>query len=144
VRNSELPASSRVSSGPNTSRPKVGSATNAETVSCSSYERVCPNGGEERLLADRGYSHTRCRGPLRRRAIPYTVPNRKDRKERRPELDGDPAPGPERPAGNQGYFIVQSRRHEPPPYCLVRRAQSRSSWFGVLGQPEQGGYEGCE
>jgi transposase len=35
------------------------------------------------LIADRGYSYERCRKLLRRRAIPHTIPERKDQKKRR-------------------------------------------------------------
>ena len=35
------------------------------------------------LLADRGYSYEGCRGLLRRRGIPHTIPERTDQQERR-------------------------------------------------------------
>ena len=40
------------------------------------------------LIADRGYSYERCRKLLRRRAIPHTIPERKDQKERRERHPG--------------------------------------------------------
>jgi transposase len=49
------------------------------------------------LLAERGYSFESCRGLLRRRGIPHTIPERKDQKERR---EGHPGrrPGIDREA----------------------------------------------
>ncbi len=50
-----------------------------------------PRKRPDRLIADRGYSHPRCREMLRGRAIARTIPERRDQRERR---KGRPGRGP--------------------------------------------------
>ncbi len=47
----------------------------------------------ERLIADKGYSYPSCRALLRRRGIPYTIPERRDQRERRSRRPGRPPAG---------------------------------------------------
>lgn len=42
-----------------------------------------PRKRPERVIADKGYSHPRCRQVLRRRGIRYTIPTRRDQRRRR-------------------------------------------------------------
>lgn len=42
-----------------------------------------PRTRPDRVLADKGYSHPRCRTALRRRGIRYTIPTRRDQRRRR-------------------------------------------------------------
>jgi transposase len=43
-----------------------------------------------RLLADKGYSYSRCRRLLRERQIPHTIPERRDQRARRATRPGRP------------------------------------------------------
>ncbi len=47
-----------------------------------------PRKGPDRVIADKGYSYTRCRTWLRRRRIPHTIPERHDQRERRKRHPG--------------------------------------------------------
>ena len=49
-----------------------------------------PRSRLDHLLADRGYSFPTCRGLLRRRCIPHTIPERRDQRERRARRPGLP------------------------------------------------------
>ncbi len=42
-----------------------------------------PRKRPEHLIADKGYSYPSCRGPLRKRGIRHTIPERRDQCERR-------------------------------------------------------------
>jgi transposase len=53
--------------------------------------------GPEHLIADKGYSYPSCRGLLRRRGIPQTIPERRDQREQCAGRSGRPPgldPGP--------------------------------------------------
>jgi transposase len=49
-----------------------------------------PRKRPERLIADKGYDFQTCRKLLRRRGIAHTIPERRDRRERRSKLPGRP------------------------------------------------------
>ncbi len=49
-----------------------------------------PRKRPERVIADRGHSVPSCRLLLRRRGVPYTIPERRDQKERRAGRPGRP------------------------------------------------------
>jgi transposase len=49
-----------------------------------------PRNRPDHLLADRGYSFPTCRGLLRRRCIPHTIPERRDQREQREGRPGRP------------------------------------------------------
>jgi transposase len=68
------------------------------------------------LLADRGYSFESCRGLLRRRGIPRTIPERKDQRERRATRPG------RRPSFDREAY----RRRNVVEQCAGRLKQWRS------------------
>lgn len=68
------------------------------------------------LLADRGYSFESCRGLLRRRGIPHTIPERKDQKERR---EGHPG-------RRSGFDREAYRRRNVVERCVNRLKQWRA------------------
>ncbi len=47
-----------------------------------------PRKRPDHLIADKGYSYQTCRTLLRRRGIPHTIPERRDRRERRAQRPG--------------------------------------------------------
>ena len=49
-----------------------------------------PRQRPDHLIGDKGYSYERCRQELRRRGIPYTIPERRDQQERRAGRPGRP------------------------------------------------------
>ena len=68
------------------------------------------------LIADLGYSYERCRRLLRRRAIPHTIPERKDQKQRRAGRSG------RRPGFDQEAY----RRRNVVERCVNRLKQWRA------------------
>lgn len=75
------------------------------------------------LIADRGYSHERCRRLLRRRGIPHTIPERRDQKERRAGRSG------RRP----GFDREAYRRRNVVERCVNRLKQ----WRGIATRYEK-------
>lgn len=75
------------------------------------------------LLADRGYSFHSCRGLLRRRGIPHTIPERKDQRERRRGRPG------RRPAFDREAY----RRRNVVERCVNRLKQ----WRGIATRYEK-------
>lgn len=49
-----------------------------------------PRTRPDRLIADKGYSYSRCRRRLRARQIPHTIPERSDQRARRAARPGRP------------------------------------------------------
>ncbi len=76
-----------------------------------------------RLIADRGYSYESCRGLLRGRGIPHTIPERKDQKERRA---GHPGRRP-------GFDREAYRRRNVVERCVNRLKQ----WRGIATRYEK-------
>lgn len=68
------------------------------------------------LLADRGYSFEGCRNLLRRRAIPHTIPERKDQRERRAH----------RPGRKPGFDREAYRRRNVVERCVNRLKHYRA------------------
>ncbi len=75
------------------------------------------------LLADRGYSFESCRGLLRRRGIPHTIPERKDQKERRAR----------RPGRRPGFDREAYRSRNVVERCVNRLKQ----WRGIATRYEK-------
>lgn len=49
-----------------------------------------PRKRPDHLIADKGYSYSKCRDQLRQRGIPHTIPERQDQRERRARRPGRP------------------------------------------------------
>ena len=49
-----------------------------------------PRKRQDHLIADKGYSYSKCRDQLRQRGIPHTIPERQDQRERRARRPGRP------------------------------------------------------
>ena len=82
-----------------------------------------PRKRPERLIADKGYSHPRCRDLLRKRGIRHTIPERRDQRERR-------AGGPGR---RPGFDANAYRRRNVVERCVNRLKQ----WRGIATRYEK-------
>ena len=85
-----------------------------------------PRKRPERLIADKGYSYPSCWALLRRRGIPYTIPERRDQRERRSRRPGRP------PAGfdDTATYLREAQR--------VREVYNRlKQWRGVATRYEK-------
>jgi transposase len=82
-----------------------------------------PRKRPDRLLADRGYSFESCRRLLRRRGISHTIPERKDRKERRAK----------RPGRRPGFDREAYRRRNVVERCVNKLKQ----WRGIATRYEK-------
>ena len=82
-----------------------------------------PRNRPDHLLDDRGYSFPTCRGLLRRRRIPHTIPERRDQREQR---EGRPGRPPDFDA------VLYARRN------VVERCVGRlKQWRGVATRYEK-------
>jgi transposase len=79
-----------------------------------------PRKRPDRLIADRGYSYPSCRGLLRKRGIPHTVPERKDQRDRRAGRPG------RRPGRHPGFEREVYRRRNVVERCVNRLKQWRA------------------
>ena len=77
----------------------------------------------EQLVADRGYSYPSCRLLLRRRGIRYTIPERRDQRERRAGRPGKPP----------GFDLDIYRKRDVAERCVNRFKQ----WRGIATRYEK-------
>jgi transposase len=82
-----------------------------------------PRKRPERLIADKGYGYPSCRGLLRKRGIRYTIPERRDQRERRAGHPGRPL----------GFDPAAYRRRNVVERCVNRLKQ----WRGIAMRYEK-------